>query len=304
MSERTYYSADHLAALRRFSVAITALTVLGHAVLGFEQSYVQPLVALVAAYAVQLALEWVDAVSNGRPPRFAGSWGALVEFLLPAHITALAIAMLLYFNDRLWLVAFSTAVAIASKAVFRVPVGDRTRHFLNPSNFGICATLLVFPYDVGLVLPWQFSENIGGAVDWVLPALIFALGTYINGCFTKRMPLVAAWLAGFVIQAVVRSYLLDAPLFPRLAPLTGVAFVLFTFYMVPDPATTPRGLGGQVVFGTAVAVAYAVLTALHIPFGLFFALTIVCALRGLGLLAQSLAASRRPCAPEELAISC
>ncbi|HEX5500729.1 MAG TPA: hypothetical protein VFX03_15945, partial [Thermomicrobiales bacterium] len=105
MSEASYDSADRLAALGRFALAITALTIVGHGALGFEQSYAQPLTALAVAYAVQLALEWIDAASHGRSPRFAGSTGRLVEFLLPAHITALAIAMLLYFNDRLWPVA-------------------------------------------------------------------------------------------------------------------------------------------------------------------------------------------------------
>jgi hypothetical protein len=39
-----------LPALRRFAVAITLLNVFGHTVLGFEQSWAQPLAALVTAY--------------------------------------------------------------------------------------------------------------------------------------------------------------------------------------------------------------------------------------------------------------
>jgi Na+-translocating ferredoxin:NAD+ oxidoreductase RnfD subunit len=283
MSDKPYYSPDHLAALQRFAIAITALTILGHAVLGFEQSYVQPLVALATAYSVQLLLESVDAIARGRRPRFAGSIGRLVEFLLPAHITALAVAMLLYFNDRLWLVAFAAAASISSKHVFRAPVGSGTRHFFNPSNFGISVTLLLFPNDVGLVMPWQFSTNLSGALDWALPAAIFALGTYINGRFTRRLPLVISWLAVFAIQAVLRAMAFDLPMAAGLSPMTGIAFVLFTFYMAPDPATTPQEPWRQVVFGTSIAVVYGILVSLHIAFGLFFALTIVCALRGLSL---------------------
>jgi enediyne biosynthesis protein E5 len=283
MNDKPYYSPDHLAALQRFAVAITALTILGHAALGFEQSYVQPLVALASAYSVQILLEWIDARSLGRRPRFAGSLGKLIEFLLPPHITGLAIAMLMYFNDRLWLVAFAAAAAVASKSVFRAPVGNSTRHFFNPSNFGMVATLLLFPYDVGLVMPWQFSTNLYGALDWALPAAIFALGTYINGRFTHRLPLVGSWLAAFVIQAVARSLVFGTPMWAGLAPMTGIAFVVFTFYMVPDPATTPQRPWRQAAFGTAVAAVYGALISLHIAFGLFFALTIVCAARGLCL---------------------
>ena len=113
------YSPGHLAGLRRFAIAITVLTILGHGVLGFEQSYAQPLVSLAAAYSTQLLLEWLTAWSERRRPRFAGGPAALVNFLLSAHITGLAVAMLLYFNDRLWDIAFASAVAIASKTVFR-----------------------------------------------------------------------------------------------------------------------------------------------------------------------------------------
>jgi enediyne biosynthesis protein E5 len=65
--------------------------------------------------------------------------------------------------------------------------------------------------------------------------------------------------------------------------MTGVAFLLYTFYMVTDPATSPSSPRGQIVFGAAVACAYAALMLAHVVFGLFFALTIVCALRGLVL---------------------
>jgi hypothetical protein len=74
--------------------------------------------------------------------------------------------------------------------------------------------------------------------------------------------------------------------------MTGVAFLLFTFYMVTDPATTPRTVRGQIAFGIAVAAAYGTLMAFHIVFGLFFGLTAVCAGRGVLLYAKALAAQR------------
>src|SRR3989442_3407083 len=111
-----------VAALRQFALAITVFTVAGACVLGFEDSWAQPVVALLTAYPLELALEAVDAWSHGRRPRFAGSLRLLVEFLLPAHITALSVSLLLYSNDRLVPVAFATAVAVGSKYLFRVRV--------------------------------------------------------------------------------------------------------------------------------------------------------------------------------------
>jgi hypothetical protein len=273
-----------LAGLRRFAIAITVLNILGHGVLGFEQSYAQPLVAVGTAYATELLLEAVDARCHRRRPRFAGGVWPLVDFLLSPHISGLAVAMLLYANDRLWVVAFAAAAAIASKAVFRADAGSGPRHFFNPSNFGIAATLLLFPW-VGVTMPYHFTEELTGAGDWILPGVIVATGTFLNARFTRRLPLVAAWLGGFTLQAVLRAAWFGTPPVAGLVPMTGVAFVLFTFYMITDPATTPNGRRGQVVFGASVAAVYAVLMAVHVVFGLFFALAAVCALRGLGLYA-------------------
>lgn len=271
---------DRLGGLRRFAIAITVLNILGHAFFGFEQSFAQPVVALVSAYSVELLLEVIDARCNRRPLRFLGGGvRKFIEFLLSAHITGLACAMLLYANASLGPVVFAAVVAICSKAVLRAPAANGTRHFFNPSNFGITITLLVFSW-VSVAPPYQFTENMTGFGDWILPAVIVCTGTFLNARFTHRLPLIAAWLSGFVAQAALRSLLFDTPFVAGLVPMTGVAFILYTFYMVTDPATTPAGRRDQIGFGLSVAAIYGLLMALHVVFGLFFALTIVCACRG------------------------
>lgn len=286
------YTPGHLAGLRRFAVAITVLTIIGHAILGFEQSYAQPIVALLTAYAVQVLLEWITAWSERRRPRFAGGFGAIVNFLLSAHITGLAISMLLYFHERLWVVAFASAAAISSKTVFRVPVGSSTRHFFNPSNFGISVTLLLFP-SVGLAMPWQFTAGLTAIGDWFFLAFIFALGSYLNTRYTKRIAVVLGFLGGLAAQAVVRAIAFDAPFLAALMPVTGIAAAIFSFYMVPDPATTPERVGPQILFGASVAAVYLVFMIMHVVFGLFFALTLVSAARGMGLWLMELTKRRR-----------
>jgi len=285
-----------LAALRRFAVAITVLNLLGHFVLGFEQAWATPLVSLLTAYGTETVLELLEAWRTGRRPRFLGEGRvgtAPIDFLLSAHITGLAVAMLLYAGDRLLPIAFAAATAIGSKYLFRVGTNGRSRHVFNPSNIGITATLLAFPW-VGIAQPYMFTENLSGAGDWVLPAIIVCSGSFLNTRFTKRMPLILGWLAAFVVQAAVRHYLFGNLFWPSLNPITGVAFLLFTFYMVTDPATTPSAVRGQVAFGAAVAAAYGVLMASHIVFGLFFALSAVCTLRGALLWSKAWLARRSP----------
>jgi hypothetical protein len=287
-----------LVALWRFAISITLFNVLGHAFFGFEQSIAQPLVALATAYTMEILLEMIDARTTRRPPRFAGGLRSLVNFLLSAHITGLAVAMLLYANERLLPIVFATAVAVGSKAIFRAPVGNGTRHFLNPSNFGITVTLLLFPW-VGIAPPYQFTENLSGLGDWVLPGLLVASGTLLNVSLTRKGPLILGWLGAFAGQAVLRNLLFGTPLIAALLPMTGVAFLLFTFYMITDPGTTPFKPRNQVFFGVAVAALYGFLVTVHVVFGLFFALTIVSTVRGLCLYAHAFT-ERRAKAHDEI----
>ena len=291
MAGNDWENEVRLGGLRRFAVAITVLNILGHTALGFEQSWAQPLVALATAYGTEILLELIDARSRGRAPKFVGGAGRLIDFLLPAHISGLAVAMLIYTNDRLWPVAFASAAAICSKAIFRAPVGNGARHFYNPSNFGITLTLLLFSW-VGIAPPYHFTENLDRVGDWLLPAIIIVSGSFLNARFTRRIPLIVGWLGGFFAQAVVRSSITETPLAAALLPMTGMAFILYTFYMVTDPATTPQRKWAQVAFGLGVAVTYGMLLTFHVVFGLFFALTVVCTLRGVGLYAWAWVATK------------
>jgi enediyne biosynthesis protein E5 len=285
------------AALRRFAISLTAFTIAGAFLLGFEDSWAQPVVALATAYPLELAFETLDAWSHGRRPRYRGGGVfGFVHFMLPAHITALSIALLLYPNARLMPIVFATTVGIGSKFVVRVPTPTGSRHFLNPSNLGIVTTLLLFPW-VGISPPYQFTENLYGVWDWIVPLAILAAGTMLNAKLTGKGPLILGWVGGFAAQALVRSTVFGTPLVAPLLPMTGLVFFIYTNYMITDPGTTPFARRPQVVFGAATAATYGLLVALHIVFGLFFALAIVCTLRGAWLYALALAAQRER-APE------
>jgi hypothetical protein len=268
------------AALRRFAVAITVLNILGHTFLGFEQSLAQPVFSLLTAYSVELLLEYIQSKADGRRPRFLqGGISKFVDFMLPSHITGLAVAMLLYANDRLLPIIFATGLAVSSKAIFTVSQEHGSRHFLNPSNFGITITLLLFP-SIGIAPPYMFTEGLGPIGSVILPTIILISGSLLNIKLTHRFPLLASWVCAFVIQALVRHYLFEAQLLPILGAMTGVTFILFTCYMITDPATTPVNQKRQIAFGLAVGLLYGALVTVHVVFGMFFALTVVCLCRG------------------------
>ena len=79
-------------------------------------------------------------------------------------------------------------------------------------------------------------------------------------------------MIGFALQGQIRAYLSGPPYLVPFMPMTSAAFIVFTLYMVPDPATTPLKPWRQVAFGFAVAMVYGVIQMLHLVFGLFFAL--------------------------------
>jgi len=272
-----------LFALWYFTTLMVIWNVLGHTVLGFEQSWATPVVAVLAAILVSMLLDWVDARARNRELRFAGSLGNFLNFLPACLIPGFATAMLLYPNERLWPVIFSVVLAIGSKVILRAPVGGgHTQHIFNPSNFGVAATLILFP-DVSFAPPYHFTENITGLWDWVLPLIVLTTGIIIHALFTGRLPLVAGWVGAFILQGIVRAKMFGTPFFVPLMPMTSAAFIIFTLYMIPDPATTPLKPVRQALFGISVALVYGSLQILHLVFGLFFALVIVCAIRGLSL---------------------
>ena len=272
-----------LFALWYFTTLMTVWNVLGHTVLGFEQSWATPVTAVLTAIVVSMLLDWIDARARNRELRFTGGMGNFLNFLPACLIPGFACGMLLYPNERLAPLIFAVVLSIGSKVILRAPVGHgHTQHVFNPSNFGVAATLLLFP-DVSFAPPYHFTENITGLWDWGVPLIVLTTGIIIHALFTGRLPLVAAWVGGFVLQGIVRANLFGTPFFVPLVPMTSAAFIIFTLYMIPDPATTPLKPARQALFGFSVAMVYGILQLLHVVFGLFFALLIVCAIRGLSL---------------------
>jgi hypothetical protein len=166
--------------------------------------------------------------------------------------------------------------------VLQAPIAGRMRHFMNPSNFGIVMVLLLFSTRVAIAPPYMFTEWASTLFKLMIPMVILGAGTLINATLTKRIPLIVGWAGGFVIQALLRHWIWGVQLNTALGVMTGVAFVLFTNYMITDPGTTPMKPRPQFIFGATVAVVYGVLMLMNIVYTLFFATVIVCAGRGLG----------------------
>jgi hypothetical protein len=291
-------------ALRNFALSISVFNIFGYTLLGWEQPYVWPFFAVLTAYATELVFELISAKAENRQPGFMGKdFRGFMLFWLPAHITGLACNMLLYANNQWWPVMFCVIIAVSQKHVLRAPIAGRMRHFMNPSNFGISVTLLVLGTWVSISPPYQFTEWANSYFKLMIPMIILTAGTVLNAMLTKKTALIVGWMGGFAIQAFVRHWIFGVQLNTALSVMTGVAFVLFSNYMITDPATTPTKFLPKFMFGASVAFVYAVLMAFNIVYTLFFALSIVCAIRGLGWWVAHFLAKRRearaPATPPE-----
>ncbi len=282
-------------ALRNFAISISAFNIFGYTLLGFEQPWLWPLISVLYAYFLEISFEVVSAWAQRRPRRFQGrGFRGVYEFLLPAHITALACNMLLYANNQIWPVLFAVGVGVTGKHALQAPIKGRMRHFMNPSNFGITMTLLVFGGTwMSIAPPYEFTENADTLFRVMIIVVIATAGTVINALLTKKTLLITGWMGGFFLQAVVRHWIWHVALFSAIGPMTGVAFILFSNYMISDPGTTPARPRNGFVFGASVATVYGVMMLFNIVYTLFFATSFVCAARGAGWWVAHLLKKRR-----------
>ena len=273
--------------LRMSASLATVFTTLGHTVLGFEQPLIAVFVALGTGYSCALLFEFIDAwACNGIPNYSGGGWRKVVDFLLPAHMTSITLSFLLYTFDRMWPLAFTVAISIGAKHVLRVEQRGRLQHFMNPSNFGAVICFALFKWTT--VLPWGFTTTVSGVTDWIIPVVIVMLGTRLNLLFTGRLPLIGAWLGSYAVISFVRSMWLGSSWAAEMVMFTGIPLVLFTFYMITDPQTSPSRIRSQIIFGMSIAIAYEVLLAMQVQYTMFYAVAAVCAARGSIIALQNL----------------
>jgi enediyne biosynthesis protein E5 len=173
-------------------------------------------------------------------------WACTRIWRLPAFdprsalISGLSLCLLLRTNSMALAVA-AAVVTIASKFVLRI----RGKHVFNPTNFGIVALMLA----------------TGGAV-WVSPGqwgsaaffgfLIACLGGLVVNR-AARSDVTYAFLAFYLAVLFGRALWLGQPMAIPLHQVESGAFLIFTFFMISDPKTTPDSRAGRILFALLIA---------------------------------------------------
>ena len=179
-----------------------------------------------------------------------------------ALISGLSLCLLLRTGSPLLAVAAAVA-AIASKFVLRVG-GPRGKHLFNPTNFGIVALMLT----TGRV--WVSPGQWGNAAFFAF--LLACLGGLVVNR-AARSDVTYAFLAFYLAMLFGRALWLGQPMAVPLHQLGSGAFLIFAFFMISDPKTTPDSRAGRILFALLVALgAGCVHFILYRPNGLLLAL--------------------------------
>ncbi len=157
-----------------------------------------------------------------------------------ALISALSLCLLLR-SDSLWLAAVAAVAAIASKFALRW----NGKHLFNPTNFALVALLLCADGRVW-VSPGQWGS---GAFFGFLMACVGGLVV----TRAARADVTLAFLAAYVALIFGRSLWLGEPMSIPFHRLQNGALLLFAFFMISDPKTTPDSRAGRILFAALVA---------------------------------------------------
>ena len=164
--------------------------------------------------------------------------------LRSATITALSLTLLLR-ADSLWALPAAAVFAIASKFALRV----HGKHLCNPANFGVGAALLLLPGT--WISPGQWGSDVALA-GWLV-----VLGVTVASR-ARRADISWLFLLFYLGALAARVAWLGQRWAVWAHQLSSGALLLFAFFMISDPMTTPSHPKGRAAHAALVAaIAYA-----------------------------------------------
>jgi Na+-transporting NADH:ubiquinone oxidoreductase subunit NqrB len=163
---------------------------------------------------------------------FTASWRS-------ATITALGLSLLLRGNH--WqTMAIAGCLAIASKFLFRY----KGKHFFNPANFGIIASLIITRD--AWVSPGQWGNDW-----WYLVLFIGAGGIVLKR--VGRLDTSAAFLGTYISLEAIRNFCLGWSWDVWQHQLMSGSLLLFAFFMITDPRSIPNAAIARIFWSVCLA---------------------------------------------------
>src|SRR5207253_4660052 len=144
-------------------------------------------------------------------------------------------------TNSLVLAGLTALVTISSKFVLRW----RGKHIFNPTNFGI-VLMIILTRGAVWVSPGQWGDFTFFAF------LVICLGGLVVNR-ASRADVTLAFLCAWAALLFGRSLWLGEPMTIPLHRLHNGALLIFAFFMISDPKTTPNSRTGRILFAALVA---------------------------------------------------
>jgi Na+-transporting NADH:ubiquinone oxidoreductase subunit NqrB len=156
-----------------------------------------------------------------------------------AAITGLSLSLLLRTGDPA-VMALAAVAGIASKFLFRV----HGKHLFNPAAFGIVAVLL------GTHAAWVSPGQWGNSA-WFCALILLLGGAVLSRA--PRLDTALAFLGAHFALLLARAAWLGDPAAIAAHQMMAGSLLIFAFFMITDPRTTPDSRLGRVLFAVIVA---------------------------------------------------
>ncbi len=156
-----------------------------------------------------------------------------------AIITALSLTLLLR-ADNLWVHPAAACAAVLSKSLFR----PRGKHLYNPATFGVMFAMLLLPGS--WLSPGQWGQDVVSA-GWMV-----ALGGFVARR-ARRAEISWSFLFFYVSALAVRVAYLGQRWAVLEHQLMNGALLLFAFFMISDPMTSPNHPRARILHAAMVA---------------------------------------------------
>ena len=173
-----------------------------------------------------------------------GWWKKFVVSIPSALISSFGLSLLLKTNHW-YIAALAAVISIASKYILRI----NGKHVFNPSALGIVAVL--FFTGSAWISPGQWGSNM------VILFTVLCLG-FIVTTRVQKLDVSLAFLGTFGALLFARQVLyLGWPLDFFVQSISTGSLLLFSFFMITDPKTTPDHAVARILWSMAVgAVAF------------------------------------------------
>lgn len=186
-------------------------------------------------------LSFAAALTGTMAAQGLGAWATKSPFQWKsALITSLSLSILLRATDPIFWFA-AGLIGVGAKFLIRA----RGKHIFNPACIGIVSVVLVSEGSAWI------SPGQWGQTTWFAAFAIGFAALVLSSA--KRLDIALGFLAAFAAMLFGRALWLGDPMAIPTHQMQSGALLVFAFFMITDPRSTPDSRLGRLIFAAAVA---------------------------------------------------